>query len=565
MAKGREICLVTGGRGFVAQQLVQKLVESERWMVRIMDLAPRARVLEEELLSPLQEAFLDGEAEYVSADLRNRHRVFEACKGVTVVFHMAAPDSSINEFKLHYDVTVTGTRNIIDACVHFGVKKLVYTSSPSVVFDGEHGIYNADESLPYPDKYNDYYSETKAQAEALVLKANGKGGLATCAIRPSGIFGPGDRLLLPTLVNAAKSGKLKFVIGDGQNVFDWTYVENVAHAHICAEQALIPGASGDNASGKAYFITNCEPRKFWDFVGEFVEQLGYERPTIHLPVRVVMPLAYLVEWASKQLAPLGVPTTHFTPSRIRLVTSWRSFNCARATKYLNYAPPVTLEEGIRRTVEAFFHLRAEVQESRHTAFPSRAHSQLGGGKAADLLLWRNWKKTFGTLFSIYVGFYFFFRSGYTLIFVAARTMMLLLVIAYFYRYLQESILDHRLPEIPATLFEISEDKSCKVVLSAISWWNHSVTSVQLMVTERNWYQFFKILVMLRVMKIFGKFSAEGFVNFGLFAIFSAPFMYEQNEQEINIFIDQICNYFHEYRDIALSKLSSIPKEDVHKG
>ncbi|ERN03599.1 hypothetical protein AMTR_s00042p00178940 [Amborella trichopoda] len=132
----------------------------------------------------------------------------------------------------------TGTKNVIDACVECKVKRLIYTSSPSVVFDGIHGIHNGDESLPYPDQHNDNYSATKAEGEALVLNANGKEGLLTCCIRPSGIFGPGDRLLVPSLVASARSGKSKFLIGDGNNMYDFTYVENVAHAHICAEQAL---------------------------------------------------------------------------------------------------------------------------------------------------------------------------------------------------------------------------------------------------------------------------------------------------------------------------------------
>jgi len=103
----------------------------------------------------------------------------------------------------------TGTKNVIDACIRCKVKRLIYTSSPSVVFDGVHGIFNADESMPYPDKFNDSYSETKADGEKLVMKANGREGLLTCCIRPSSIFGPGDKLLVPSLVAAARAGKSK--------------------------------------------------------------------------------------------------------------------------------------------------------------------------------------------------------------------------------------------------------------------------------------------------------------------------------------------------------------------
>ncbi|PHU26687.1 3beta-hydroxysteroid-dehydrogenase/decarboxylase isoform 2 [Capsicum chinense] len=168
---------------------------------------------------------------------------------------MAAPDSSINNNKLHYSVNVQGTENIIDACVELKVKRLIYTSSPSVVFDGVTGIIDGDESLPYPAKHNDSYSATKAEGEALVLKSNGTKGLLTCCIRPSSIFGPADRLLVPSLVAAARAGKSKFIIGDGNNVYDFTYVENVAHAHVCAERALASGAAAaEKAAGNVMFL-----------------------------------------------------------------------------------------------------------------------------------------------------------------------------------------------------------------------------------------------------------------------------------------------------------------------
>lgn len=150
----------------------------------------------------------------------------------------------------------TGTKNVIDACIHCKVKRLIYTSSPSVVFDGVHGIFNADESTPYPDKvcficipffclsmasaclylfwhdvfllqFNDSYSETKADAEKLVMRANGREGLLTCCIRPSSIFGPGDKLLVPSLVAAARAGKSKVSVDFSMLVKCWW-----SHVHI---------------------------------------------------------------------------------------------------------------------------------------------------------------------------------------------------------------------------------------------------------------------------------------------------------------------------------------------
>uniref|UniRef100_M4CU70 3-beta hydroxysteroid dehydrogenase/isomerase domain-containing protein n=1 Tax=Brassica campestris TaxID=3711 RepID=M4CU70_BRACM len=241
-------CVVTGGRGFAARHLVEMLVRYEMFLVRIADLAPAIQLDPQEQSGVLGEAMRSGRVQYVSADLRDKSQVVKAFKGAEVVFHMAAPDSSINNHQLQYSVNVQGTKNVIDACVNTGVKRLIYTSSPSVVFDGVHGILNGSESMAYPSKHNDSYSATKAEGEALIMDANGCNGLLTCCIRPSSIFGPGDRLLVPSLVAAARAGKSKFIIGDGNNLYDFTYVENVAHAHVCAERAL---ASGGDVSSKA--------------------------------------------------------------------------------------------------------------------------------------------------------------------------------------------------------------------------------------------------------------------------------------------------------------------------
>ncbi|KAG5620595.1 hypothetical protein H5410_005813, partial [Solanum commersonii] len=270
-------CVVTGGRGFAARHLVEMLIRYEMFQVRIADLGPAIKLEPDEEEGTVGKAMRSGRAKYVSMDLRDKAQVLKACEGAEVVFHMAAPDSSVNNHQLHHSVNVLGTKNIIDACVELKVKRLIYTSSPSVVFDGVHGIINGDESLPYPLKHNDSYSATKAEGEALVIKSNDTKGLLTCCIRPSSIFGPGDRLLVPSLVAAARAGKSKFIIGDGNNMYDFTYVENVAHAHVCAERALASGgAVAEKASGQAYFVTNMEPIKFWEFVALILEGLGYE-------------------------------------------------------------------------------------------------------------------------------------------------------------------------------------------------------------------------------------------------------------------------------------------------
>ncbi|KAL2930418.1 3beta-hydroxysteroid-dehydrogenase/decarboxylase isoform 2 [Bienertia sinuspersici] len=337
-------CVVTGGRGFAARHLVEMLIRYEMFCVRVADLGPSIKLEPSEEEGTLGKALQSGRAQYVSADLRDKAQVLKACHGAEVVFHMAAPDSSINNHNLHRSVNIGGTKNVIEACAELQVKRLIYTSSPSVVFDGVHGIINGDESLSYPVKHNDFYSATKAEGESLVLKANGEKGLLTCCIRPSSIFGPGDKLLVPSLVDAARAGKSKFIIGDGSNMYDFTYVENVAHAHICAERALASkGTVAEKASGQAYFITNMEPIKFWEFMSLILEGLGYERPRIKIPAFVMMPIAYLVEFIYKLLAPYGMKVPQLTPSRIRLLSCNRTFSCSKAKDRIGYTPIVSLQ------------------------------------------------------------------------------------------------------------------------------------------------------------------------------------------------------------------------------
>ncbi|CAI0469598.1 unnamed protein product [Linum tenue] len=388
-------CVVTGGRGFAARHLVDMLIRSDKFLVRIADLPPAIDLSPEEENGDLGRALESGRASYVSMDLRNKPQVLQALKGAEVVFHMAAPHSGINNYQLHYSVNVEGTKNVIDACVELKVKILIFTSSASVVFDGIHPIFNGDEALPYPPKPLDSYSATKAEAEAAVLKANGTNGLLTCSLRPSSIFGPGDKLFIPSLAESARAGKSKFLIGDGNNVYDFTYVENVAHAHICAEQTLSSsGEAAEKAAGQAYFITNMEPIKFWEFTGNVCAGLGYERPRIKVPAVAVLPVAHAIQWAYNLLGTYGMK----------------------------------LPDGLKRTIESFSHLNAENQPKRDG--PSKASLYLGNGRVADTLLWKDTKKTLIVLL-VLMGIYYSFISSNSTIITATSKLLLMAAIFLF--------------------------------------------------------------------------------------------------------------------------------------
>ncbi|CAL4914816.1 unnamed protein product [Urochloa decumbens] len=351
-------CAVTGARGFMARHLVAALLRSGEWRVRVTDLAPAIVLGPGENEALLGDALRDGRAVYASVDICNLHQVTKAFEGVDVVFHTAAADPGKNNFILHYKVNVEGTKNVIDACKTCKVKRLIHTSSSVVVFDGVHGLFNANESLPYPDKFPDAYAQTKAEAEKLVMKANGIDGLLTCCIRPGSIFGPGD-IFLPTL---DRYGRTHFIVGNGKNCDDFVYVENVVHGHICANRTLSTMEGAKKSGGKAYFITNMEPMNMWDFIYMVQEELGYKRPfKIRIPLLIIKPVSYLVEWGYKVLYRYGIHQPQvLTPARVKYTTLNRTFSCNRAIEELGYKPTVPIMDGLKTTVESYIRLKNKV-------------------------------------------------------------------------------------------------------------------------------------------------------------------------------------------------------------
>ncbi|CAL4939871.1 unnamed protein product [Urochloa decumbens] len=310
-------CAVTGARGFMARHLVAALLRSGEWRVRVTDLAPAIVLGPGENEALLGDALRDGRAVYASVDICNLDQVTKGFEGVDVVFHTAAADPGKNNFKLHYKVNVEGTKNVIDACKICKVKRLIHTSSSAVVFDGVDGLFNVNESLPYPDKFPDAYAQTKAEAEKLVMKANGIDGLLTCCIRPGSIFGPGD-IILPTL-------------------------DRYGRTH-------------------AYFITNMEPMNMWDFTHMVQEELGYKRPfKIRIPLLIIKPVSYLVEWGYKVLYRYGIYQPQLlTPARVKYTTLNRTFSCNRAIEELGYKPTVPIMDGLKTTVESYIRLKNKV-------------------------------------------------------------------------------------------------------------------------------------------------------------------------------------------------------------
>ena len=321
--------LVTGGTGFLGRYIVEALQsrgDSVRIFSRTHAQTPRA--------------------ESLIGDLRDAGAVARAVDGVDCVFHSAAYVGPMwGDRRQYLSINVDGTRNVIDACRRHGVRKLVLTSSSSVVFHmtDEAGI---DEDQPYPRRYFSPYAETKAMAERLVLASNGP-ELMTCALRPHFIWGPRDKHLIPSIIGRARRGQL-VQVGGGENLIDITYVENAAQAHVLAADALGPGSM---ACGRAYFVSDGEPVRLWQWINELL--LGVGAPPVKR--RIPYGMAYAMGLASEvvyTLLPwLGEP--RLTRYLAGLMATSQHFKLERAERDLNYRPVVDRAEAMRRAIDWF--------------------------------------------------------------------------------------------------------------------------------------------------------------------------------------------------------------------
>jgi nucleoside-diphosphate-sugar epimerase len=280
---------------------------------------------------------------FIRAALEDPSAMGSACEGAETVFHAAAKVGVWGSHKDFHRANVLGTRAVVDGCRAFGVRRLVFTSTPSVVYNGL-GIAGADESLPLTTRCPSPYPLTKAEAEAEVLAAN-SAGLQTVALRPHLIFGKGDPHLVPRLLARARSGRLR-IVGQGRNRVDMVHVENAADAHVLAEAAL--ASPGSRAGGRAYFITNGEPVVLWDWINGLLAALGDPPVVKRIPLGAASALGGACEAAWRVLHLRGEPPmTRFIAAELAR-DHW--FDISAARRDLGYAPGISMAQGTAELV-----------------------------------------------------------------------------------------------------------------------------------------------------------------------------------------------------------------------
>lgn len=315
---------VTGGGGFLGKAIVTQLLERG-----------------DDVRSMARSAYPDLEAmgaETVQGDLSNAKAVKEAAAGCDAVIHIAARIGMWGPYEEFHRTNVIGTSNVLHACFENGIRRMVYTSSPSVIFD-KGDLEGADESVPYPREYLAHYPKTKAEAEQMVLAADGP-KLATTSLRPHLIWGPGDNHLVPRIITRARAGKLKFV-GHGRYLVDTTYIDDGARAHILALDALAPGSKN---AGKPYFISQGEPVELKDLINRILKKAGLPPCNKHVPAKI----AYAVGWAmEKTYTALGkTDEPLMTRFLAKELSTSHYFDISAAERDFGYTPTVTIDAGL---------------------------------------------------------------------------------------------------------------------------------------------------------------------------------------------------------------------------
>lgn len=330
--------IVTGGGGFVGKAIIRML------LTRGVDCTALGR-------NHYPEVEAMG-ARSLSVDIRDSAKVDEVVRDADTVFHVAALAGIWGPWREYHSINVEGTENIVAACRKNGIARMVYTSTPSVVFDAN-DIAGGNESLPYPEKFLCHYARSKVMAEKLVLAANGVAengqDFKTCAIRPHLIWGPGDPHLIPRLLQKGKNKELK-IVGEGTNLVDISYVDNVAHAHVLAALDLHDRAV---SAGKAYFVGQPEPVNLWQWINKLFSRLGIE------PVRksVPFPLAYGAGAVMEGVYGLFGKETEPKMTRFLALQLAKShyFSHQAIEQDIGYSPVVSTEEGMENLIHWIQH------------------------------------------------------------------------------------------------------------------------------------------------------------------------------------------------------------------
>lgn len=317
--------LVTGGGGFLGFAIVRQLLSQGHEIVSFS----RHKYTYLEEVSVIQ----------FQGNLSDFGVLKQAMEGCEAVFHVAAKVGMWGKFEDFFLTNVKGTENVLKACRELGIRYLIFTSSPSVVFDGKDSEGKS-ESLPYPKKFTAFYPQTKAMAEQLIMAAN-NASLKTVCLRPHLIWGPGDQTLLPRLIEKAKQGKI-WIIGDGSNKVDCVFIDNAAKAHakVLCQMIIDPLP----VEGKAYFISQGNPIPMAELINNLISTAGLPPVSKHLTPVIAQFIGRVMETTYRFFGKASEPIITLFLAQQLSAAHW--YDISAAKRDFGYEAEVSIEEGM---------------------------------------------------------------------------------------------------------------------------------------------------------------------------------------------------------------------------
>lgn len=326
--------VITGGTGFIGSRLVERLVEKGyevRCLVRKSSQVETLKKLGVELCY---------------GDLLDHESLRNLTKGGDLVYHLAAMVTDWGSKRDFYGMNVEATRVLLEASKDSRAKGFIYMSSSTVVWKSDfwevHDINDIDEGYPYPEKYNDYYNETKAEAERFVMGFHERTGLETIVLRPSNVWGAGDRVILPRIALAAKKGIL-FPMGSGHRWVSPCHVDNLVHA-------LVLSAESNSRGGNIYFINDGVRIEHIEFLSKLLAAVGIQwAPKFTIPYSIAYGVAYAMETIFKLVKSKNPPV--LTRFAVAALAGSRSYSIEKAKREIGYKPIVNMDEGLRQLAD----------------------------------------------------------------------------------------------------------------------------------------------------------------------------------------------------------------------